>query len=298
MTPSPEAPVDLHLHSTASDGAYPPAQVVRMAREKGLAALALTDHDTVDGIPEALAAGAELGIEVIPGVELGCDTPFGELHLLGYWIDPHHPRLLATLKGLREGRLHRGRAIVRRLNELGVPLAWDRVQALAEDGPVGRPHIAQALVEGGFVADLQEAFDRYLADDAPAYVPRPRLEPTAAVELIREAGGVPVLAHPSYLGERPEPDRWEETLAALLELLPALLAAGLEGIEAYYGTHTPEQIARFEAIAAEHGLVPTGGTDFHGWPTREEPPLGSAPVTYRTVQALRARREKLQRAGG
>lgn len=271
--------LDLHSHTTASDGLLAPAALVRLAQEVGLTTLAITDHDTTNGLAEAQAAATAAGIELIPGVEFGCEMPHGEVHMLGYLFDPAHPALVAKLAWLREGRLERGRAMVEKLQALGLPVQWDRVQAIAGAGAVGRPHVAQALVELGLVADTSEAFSRYLAWGGPAYVPRRRLDPTDVIVLMREAGGVASLAHPARI-----PD--------LEPLLARLAPAGLAGLETYYGEYDPPTVERLAALAAHFSLVPTGGSDYHARPLKDHAPLGgSPPVPGDTVARLAAKRK-------
>jgi len=272
------AKLDLHSHTTASDGLLDPAALVHLAHAAGLTTLAITDHDTTDGLAAAHAAAGPLGLAVIPGVEFGCELPQGEIHLLGYLFDPDHPALVAKLAWLRAGRLERGQLMVEKLGALGVPVAWARVQALAAGGAVGRPHVAQALVETGAVADTAEAFDRYLAWGGPAYVPRRRLDPAEAIGLLHAAGGVAALAHPARI-----PD--------LAVLLPRWVAAGLAGLECYYGEYDPPTVDRLVALAQRHGLVPTGGSDYHGRPLKDHAALGAGPpVPLDTVDRLRAKR--------
>jgi 3',5'-nucleoside bisphosphate phosphatase len=273
--------LDLHAHTTASDGALAPTALVRLAAEVGLTTLAITDHDTVAGLPEARAA-APPTLEVIPGVEFGCDLPHGEVHLLGYLFDPGHPALAARLAWLREGRAERGREMVARLNALGVPVTWDRVQASAGAGAVGRPHVAQALIEGGWVADTNEAFTRYLAWGGPAYVPRRRLTPADVIALVREAGGVTSVAHPAHI-----PD--------LEAFLPPLVEAGLVGLETYYGEYDAPTVEWLAGLAARLALVPTGGSDYHARDIKDHATLGAGPpVPPDTVARLRARRPHAQ----
>lgn len=249
--PSVRFPIELHCHSTASDGTYPPAQVIGMAAARGVRALALTDHDTTDGILAAASAAAATGMTLIPGVELTCSVERGEVHLLGYFVSVGDAAFQAQLAQFRGGRDARGRAIVTKLNALGLPVRWERVKALAGEGAVGRPHVARALIEVGAAASVDEAFDRYLGRGRPAHVERQRLTPVEAVQLVRAAGGVPVLAHPlSVLN-------LEATLA---EMIPA----GLLGIEAYYGAYKPDERAALAEIAAFHNLITTVGSDFHG----------------------------------
>ncbi|MCA1724338.1 MAG: PHP domain-containing protein, partial [Thermomicrobia bacterium] len=189
-------PIELHCHSTASDGVYPPARVVALAAEQGVRGLALTDHDTTAGIAEAAIAAVGFGMLLIPGVELTCSVERGEVHLLGYFVPLNNDVFQQRLAGFRSGREARGQAIVEKLNALGIPVRWERVKAIAGDGAVGRPHVARALVEVGAATSVNDAFDRYLGRGRPAHVERQRLTPVEAVHLVRAAGGVPVLAHP------------------------------------------------------------------------------------------------------
>src|SRR3990170_4569708 len=222
--------VDLHLHSCVSDGKYTPAEVVAKAAGLGLAVIALTDHDNVDGIAAALEAARNFpGLKVIPGVEISTDEAEGEVHMLGYFIDYTHPELLATLEKSRESRVGRAQEMVNKLAGLGLPLEWKRVLEIAGDGTIGRPHIAQALLEKGYISTFNEAFNKYIGDDGPAYVERIKITPTEAVEIILRAGGLPVLAHPF-------------TTKNTEELVARLAPNGLVGIEAYSGKHTPEQV--------------------------------------------------------
>ncbi|ODT45057.1 MAG: hypothetical protein ABS70_04010 [Nitrospira sp. SCN 59-13] len=247
--------IDLHLHTTHSDGSCSTAEVMAFAKQAGLTALALTDHDIVDGIPEATAIGKELGIEVVPGVEISSRLGESELHILGYFLNWTDPQLGLRLKTLRDSRHLRNPKIVQRLNELGIPITYEEVRALAGTESVGRPHIARLLMEKKFVTSAKEAFDRYLANGRPAFVDRELPEPAEAVRWIREAGGVPVLAHPT----------WVRTSAdGLRVLVRDLKAAGLGGIEVHYSTHTPSQTTEYLDLAKQCDLLVTGGSDFHG----------------------------------
>jgi predicted metal-dependent phosphoesterase TrpH len=269
--------LDLHTHTTASDGRLAPAALVALARQVGVTTLAVTDHDTTDGLAEARAAAGAAGVEIITGIEFGCDMPHGEIHMLGYLFDAAHPGLRARLTWLREGRVERGRAMVGKLNALGLPIRWERVREIAGAGSVGRPHVAQALIEGGYVADTNEAFSRYLAWGGPAYVPRRRLTPPDVIALIREAGGVVSLAHPAHI-----PDL-EAQLAPLAE-------AGLAGLETYYGEYDAPTITWLAELAARFNLVPTGGSDYHARDIKDHAMLGGGPpVPSDTVPRLRER---------
>lgn len=275
--------VDLHTHSTASDGSYAPAEVVRLAKEGGLKALALTDHDTIDGLPEAIAAGKALGVEVIPGIEISARFPGGSMHILGYCIDYHNGLLDERLSVLKKARADRNPQIIAKLNALGLKITMDQVARISGGGQIGRPHIARALLEAGYVHDIQEAFDRYLRNGAPGHVHKFRFPQEEAIAMIREARGIPVLAHPFTLDLG--------SAFALRNLLQDLKAMGLAGIEVYYAEHTPEQEALYLKLARELGLLITGGSDFHGQ-NKPEVALGTIPgqakLTYHLVDALKS----------
>lgn len=213
--------------------------------------LALSDHDTLAGIAEAAATGRDLGVRIVPATELNTESEWGDAHILGYFVDPSDAALEDRLRWLRENRGRRLELMVERLNALGYRIDLARVLEIARGGALGRPHLAQALFEKGYVRTYDEAFDTLIAKDSPAYVARVGLTPVEAVALVREHGGVASLAHPG-------------TVVRLPELLPRLVAAGLRGIEAYYGEHSPEMTASCLALAAAHALIPTGGSDFHG----------------------------------
>jgi len=272
--------VDLHMHSTASDGLYSPPELIHNAKEAGLRVVALTDHDTTDGIEEATQAARALDIDFIPGVEINTDTSGGEVHVLGYFLEYQRPEFQATLKILRNARERRGERIVELLNEEGLHIKWERAREIAQ-GSVGRPHIAEALMEAGYVQSVAEAFDKYIGNGKPAYVPRYKLTPEDATRLIVSANGLPVIAHPLTV----------PGLATLHELLPALKAAGLVGLETYYGQYTHEDEQVLLAIASQYNLIPTGGTDYHG-PNIHPTPLGGRYVSYEAVEKLKAAASK------
>jgi 3',5'-nucleoside bisphosphate phosphatase len=268
--------VDLHVHSTASDGVESPSEVVCLALERDLGALALTDHDTLGGVEEALRAAAGSELEVIPGVEINSEGDWGDLHFLGYYVDPANPALQEKLAIVRDARLGRAYAMVKRLGELGMPLEWERVRALASGESVGRPHVGRALLECGYVASLQEAFDRYIANDGPAYVPRLRLSPPEVIATIVGAGGVPVLAHPVHSG------------AQVVERIPEFVEQGLRGLEVYYPDHAPADVKRLLGLCRRYGLLTTGGSDYHAPHHGEGALLGSLNVPWECVEQLRA----------
>ena len=248
--------VDLHLHTTASDGVLSPSEIVRYAREQGLQAVAITDHDTIDGNAEALGEGAKSGLEVIPGVEISAQFDLGSMHILGFFIDIGNTALKEKLSLLQETRAQRNPKMVQKLRELGVELSYDEILHASGGGQVGRPHFAQVLLRKGYVNTVQEAFDRYLGKGAPAYVNKFRFEPEEAMGLIREAGGIPVLAHPFTL-HIPSPHQLDALLGELVRF-------GLMGIEIFYPEHTKDQISLYKGLAQKHDLLVTGGSDYHG----------------------------------
>ena len=247
--------IDLHCHSTFSDGSLTPEQLVDEGLQAGLSALALTDHDTVAGLPRFLAAGADKPIRPVPGVELSVDCSSGVMHMLGYWMDVHNLELVRQLEWIRDARTMRNRTMLEKLNELGLAMTWEEVQAVAGEDVVGRPHFAQVMLRKGYARDKNEVFDKWLGNGKPAYVDRARLTAENAVALIRGAGGVAVLAHPYSLRIGKE---------ALAALLGELAAAGLAGVECYYSEHSADLTKDYLEMAKKANLVPTGGSDFHG----------------------------------
>jgi hypothetical protein len=274
--------IDLHVHSTASDGSFTPLEVVALAKQRGLKAFALTDHDTIDGLAAAIAAGHELGIEVIPGIEISAQFTGGSMHILGYFIDHHHSFFQERLQVLKQARIARNPRIVEKLNKLGMPVSLEEIQAIARGGQVGRPHIARALLNHGYIRTVQEAFDRFLRNDGPAYEPKFRFPPKEAIALILEAHGIPVLAHPFTLGIA--------TYSLLREQIQHLKLLGLAGLEVHYPEHAPAQQAEYLKIAREFGLLITGGSDFHG-ANKPEVELGRGAhqrhLTYNLVDDLK-----------
>ncbi|MBI4278733.1 MAG: PHP domain-containing protein [Armatimonadetes bacterium] len=267
--------IDLHTHTTASDGLLSPTRLIEEAVRRRVGVLAVTDHDTTDGVDEAMEAGRRLGVEVIPGVELNTDVAGSEVHILGYYIDHRREDLQRFLRERRGMRWERARQMVVKLNGLGMAVDFGRVLALAHDGSVGRPHVARALIEAGHVASMEEAFRKYIGRNCPAYVERVRLTPFEAVAVIRQARGIPVMSHPGP--------------AARNEMIPALVEAGLEGIEAYYPEHSPGETKYYLSLAERYGLVVTGGSDFHGADIGGRVPLGSQYVPAEMLDRLKAR---------
>lgn len=269
--------VDLHVHTTASDGAYPPRQVVEMSVRLGLRAIAIADHDTTAGVPEAQQAAAASALEAIAAVEINAEFGHTELHVLGYYVELGSERLQGVLSHLREGRLGRAQTMVKRLGAMGLPLEWERVLEIAGEGAaVGRPHVAQALVERGYAASTADAFARYIGKGGPAHVERFKLTPAQAIALIREAGGVAVLAHPLQL----------------MDAVPELVSAGLAGLEAYYPGYSARETGFLLELAARYGLLVTGGSDFHGGGIQPESRLGEIEAPEGAPEALRQAAER------
>jgi predicted metal-dependent phosphoesterase TrpH len=274
--------IDLHTHTTASDGLLTPTALVREAAALCITTLAVTDHDTTNGLAEARAAAGTAGIELIPGVELNTDVPGGEVHVLGYFVDFERADFQAELSRLRAGRLNRAQTMVEKLQGLGVDVTWERVQAIAGDAAVGRPHVAQALVDAGAVAAIGEAFDRYIGREGP-YVERLKLSPAEATAIIAAAGGVPVMAHPLPKGA-------SEGLSPLLDLdamLPEMIEAGLKGLEAYYTGYTMRDTEFVMQVARRYGLIVTGGSDFHGPGRLHGARLGGVYIPRKALRALK-----------
>jgi len=243
-----------------------------MALERKLLTIAITDHDTTEGIAEALDAARGTELEVIPGVEISCDVPHLEVHLLGYYIDHQDSVLEEKLRAFRQARLWRAKEILAKLAALGFLLPWEIVAELAGGSSIGRPHIAQAMVKMGYVASTDEAFALYIGRDGPAYVERYKLSPIEAVSLIKEAGGLPVLAHP----------------LKVTQILPSLVEEGLIGLEVYYNGYSEEDIRKLASLACKFDLIPTGGSDFHGLGTADTVEMGGIWVPIESVDRLRA----------
>ena len=274
---------DLHTHTTHSDGTTSVAHNVQLALAAGLSGLGITDHDTTAPHHEAFAAADGTGLQIVPGVEFSAELDGSSVHVLGYWVDPDDGPLQAEMDRLRNERERRAEEIVARFHRLDVPVSIDRVRQLAGEAPIGRPHIARAVVETGVVATMQEVFDAYLADDGPAYVPKYAVDPVRAVELLTGAGGVAVVAHPGLFGAR---DQDEPGLAD--DAIEAMVAAGMVGIEADHPDHTDENRDHYRELARSLGMVVTAGSDFHG--EAKDLRLGQATTPDAVVRELAARR--------
>jgi predicted metal-dependent phosphoesterase TrpH len=278
---SGERAVDLHTHSSASDGLLSSRQLVREAQAAGLDAIGLTDHDTTAGLDDAETEAKSLGLFVVPGVELSATDLGHEAHTLGYFIDRDRESFQQALSDFVVHRAQRIDRMVAKLHELGIPVDRDAVLARAGAGTVGRPHLAWELIDMGAATDMVDAFDRYLGTGKPAYVPRPRLTPEAAIQIIRSAGGAPVLAHPL---SSPDPEA----------LIARLVPAGLVGMEVDYGEYDREQRARLRRIAERHDLIPTGGSDFHAHNFKPGRELGATTVPWATIDRLKAASDRIR----
>jgi predicted metal-dependent phosphoesterase TrpH len=268
--------IDLHIHTNASDGLLSPSEVKDHALALGLAAIAVTDHDTVDGFIAANALISDEPIEVIPGVELSCYYKGCDVHILGYMIDYDNPQFVRKIEGFRKQRYERGEAMVAKLNDLGINLSMETVKSIAGNSAVGRPHVADALLREEFVQTYDEAFARYIGYHAPAYVPKPILTPEHGIDLIHLVRGVAVLAHPGTLKHD--------------EFIPDLIELGLDGLEAYHSLHDKAAVNRYRNMARKSGLIFTGGSDCHG-PRKGKILMGSQRVPYGCLTELKKAKE-------
>jgi predicted metal-dependent phosphoesterase TrpH len=276
--------IDLHMHSTASDGSDAPEAVAALAARNGLRVISLTDHDSLDGLPAATARAEAAGIRLIPGVELSVHEQGTDVHLLAYGFDPADPELVAAIARYRDARRERARKILARLKGLGIRISLETVEEIARGGALGRPHVAEALLQGGFVESFNEAFQRFLGGHAPAYVAKAPVLLEDASKVVREAGGVTVLAHPGTLNRD--------------HLIPGWARRGLDGIEVWHSKHDAGAIARYQSYAKMHGLLMTGGSDYHGERTPSVT-IGSVSVPETVLlpldEAFRARRPAASR---
>ena len=270
--------VDLHAHTVFSDGLFTPEELVAEADRLKLAAVAITDHDAVGGIDRALAAGRSHQIEVVPGVEMSCNTGGIDVHILAYYIDYQHPALRDFFEMVRQKRAERAEKMVKKLNELGVKIELDRVRELAQGAATGRPHVAQALVEAGAVRNVDEAFQRYIGYEGPAYFPKMQLTPADAMAFIHRYGGVAVVAHPGTYHDD--------------GALYSAIAAGVDGIEVWHPDHGKRNVDHYREVATKNGLLMTGGSDCHGGRKQGRVFLGSVAVPYACLQAVKDLRDK------
>jgi len=279
---------DLHTHTLYSDGTLTPEELIRSAKAVGLSAIAVTDHDITDGIDAAQTEAKKHGMEVIPGIELSASAPGKngreeEMHILGYFLDYNDAGLQKKLAEFREARRGRFEKIIEKLAEIGVRLDVSKIKAGADGHALGRPHIARALVEGGHVSSVEEAFERYLRDGARAAVPKMKLTPGECLRMIKDAGGISSIAHPRF-GAPKDKEGWE-----------ALAREGLDGIEVYHSQHTSSEIKKYEKIAKDLGLLVTGGSDFHAFQNGAKGQLGDVRLPMNHLDALRQKKASLAR---
>lgn len=280
------ATIDLHLHTLASDGRLTSTELIQMVVKNGLKTISVTDHDSTEGLAEAYEAAKEFpDLRIIPGIEMSADIPGDEVHVLGYFLDYHDEEFQAQLTEFRMGRVGRAQVMVEKLDALGKPVEWERVMHFAGDGTVGRPHIALAMVEAGYFKEPKEAFEEYLGNDGLAYYDRPKLAPAAGVEMIKKVGGVPVLAHPTFMNDM-------ETGIANLKKV------GLMGMEVYYAQYDDDTVRHLARLAKEYDLIPCGGSDYHGMGNSGEPLPGTLGPPEETIALLEeaAAKAKSERA--
>ena len=248
---------DLHVHTTASDGLLTPPEVIDLAVKIGLTGVAITDHDTLNGLEPAreYIRLNNINLDLVPGIEINTDVEIGEVHILGYYIDPADQRLRSRLEGIKGFRRERAMGMIERLAQMGFPITAEAVEGWAKGDLIGRPHIAMALKEKGYVESIKEAFDKYIAQGRPAYVPRYKFPPAEAIALIHQAGGIAVLAHPGLIKDA--------------KTVTEIIALGINGLEVYYPEHNGTQIKYYKQVAERHGLAVTGGSDFHGMDSME-----------------------------
>ncbi|MDI3312049.1 MAG: PHP domain-containing protein [Thermoanaerobacterium sp.] len=264
---------DLHIHTTKSDGMHKPKEVVHMAKKVGLSVIAITDHDTLEGIDEAIDASTSLDIEIVPGIELNSYDGKQDVHILGYFIDHNNKDFLKRLVEIRNSRISRAKLMIQKLNEIGVNINYDNVLKYAKESYIGRPHIAKAIVEAGYSKSVKESFDKYIGEGQPAYIERYRLHPFESIKMIKDSGGIPVLAHPGLLKDK--------------KIISHLIKNGLNGIEVYHSKHDEKDTEFFKDFAIENNLLITGGSDFHGIDIDGRYLLGTVKLDYKHVLKLK-----------
>ena len=268
------ATIDLHLHTLASDGRLTPTELIQLVAKQGLETVSITDHDTTEGLAEAYEAAKEFpGLRIIPGIEMSADIPGDEVHILGYFLRYEDPDFQAKLLEFRRGRVERAQMMVEKLDALGVHIKWERVQHFAGDGSVGRPHIALAMVEAGYCKEPKDAFDEYLGRNGLAYAERAKMTPSEGVEMIKKVGGVPVLAHPTFMNDM------EAGISSLKQV-------GLLGMEVYYARYDDDIVRHLARLAREYDLIPCGGSDYHGLGNSGEPLPGTLGPPEETIGLL------------
>ncbi len=265
--------VDLHIHTTASDGALTPSEVVAGAKKAGIAAISITDHDTMQGLAEAESAGKKYDVEIVPGVELSTNHKEKEIHILAYYCDPNNPFLKQKLLSFKTNRYDRMESMIKKLNKLGVNIELADVLKVVKGQMLGRPHLALALMEKGYIQEPAEAFEKYIGPSCPAYVKRPKFTPFEAISMIRSAGGIPVLAHPILYNED--------------SLIPSLVGAGLLGIEVFHPEQGAVSNLRYLKIARKYNLLVTGGSDYHGTENHPVPAIGTVTIKYSYLKKMK-----------
>ncbi len=265
--------IDLHLHTTASDGSFSPEQVVKEASELGFKAIAITDHDTIDGLEAGRKAAQTYGIEFIPGVELNTDYQDTEVHVLGYYINEQQSEFVAALEELKAARRRRIKKMVAKLDQLGVEISWSEILHRAGDSALGRAHVAEQIVEKGYAADWETAFKEYIGRSAPGYVAREKLTPKQAIAVIKDAGGIPIIAHPVLIGDD--------------SLLPQFIEWGAAGLEVYHSDHAAEDVARYRKFVEDNNLLMTGGSDCHGPHRKQGVLLGQIKAPYYLLDKMK-----------
>ena len=268
------ATIDLHLHTLASDGRLTPTELIQLVAKQGLKTISITDHDSTEGLAEAYEAANEFpGMRIIPGIEMSADIPGDEVHILGYFLEYTDADFQTKLTEFRRGRVERAQMMVEKLDSLGVHVEWERVMHFAGDGAVGRPHIALAMVEAGYVDEPKGAFAEYLGRNGLAYAERPKMTPAEGVEMIRQVGGVPVLAHPTFMNDM------EAGISSLKQV-------GLLGMEVYYARYDDDTVRHLARLAKEYDLIPCGGSDYHGLGNEGEPLPGTLGPPEETIKLL------------
>lgn len=265
---------DLHIHTTFSDGFYTPEEIVSKAKSSGLDAISITDHDSLNAFAQASEAGKKMGIEVIPGVEISTDIQGKEIHILAYYIEPGNPEIERYLEFFRDERINRAERIIRKLNNLGFSISMEDVLKHTENRSVGRPHIAQAMVDKGVVSNFYEAFNKYIGNDCPAYEKKVHISPKSAFKIINDAGGLSFIAHPANMAEN---------------LIKELIEVGVDGIEVYHPSHSSQQVRFYKGIVNEYFLLESGGSDFHGGRREDEKNFGKYFANYSCIEAMRTR---------
>ncbi len=266
--------VDLHMHTNHSDGVYSPSEIVNKAKEAGLEAISISDHDSINGIEEAIETGNSIGVEVIPGVEISSEYNGKEVHILGYFINIKDPEFKRYLQFFREERVKRAERILEKLDNLGLHLTFDDVMEVAKNSAIGRPHIAKAMHAKGLVSSYYEAFNKYIGNGCPAYEKKVHLSPESAYKIITDAGGLSFIAHPAFMQE---------------DVLKDLIESGVDGIEVYHPSHPAQKVKFYKGIVSEYYLLESGGSDYHGGQRNDDDNFGRFYTSYSSLEAMKKR---------